>query len=562
MITQLNIFFEKNVRLIGLMDKAILSFRIQNYHLAISYSEKVVLCLNEIIEILLSNQKYLIESGIEFSEEYLISMLQGLLAAQECRDYILLADLYELQWQPFLIGIQENIIVQKNVWEQKEIEQNLILLSLKNKQLGKSVEREYRKKDLWKKDYEVEYASCGLKTIAYQKDGIKHYLHSNGCIIKEAYLLAKNWFQDSQFSYIIYGLGFGYHIKELLELDETITIKIYESNIEIITLFCCYANIANEILSDSRVELIYDPNFSYLQKEISCMDKKQTYYIHFPSLLLIKNIYYKEQLEDYFVNFSSVQNQLHQMNANFRKNISKSDGYIDELKSRFQGKDIYIVAAGPSLDKNFKQLKEAGVNSIIIAVGTVFKKLLEEKIRPDYVIIIDGFPNVYKQIEGEEQEQIPLLYLPTVYYKVVENYSGKKYLICQEGFELSEQYAKERNLNLYQSGGSVVTTALDISIQFKAKRIIFLGLDLAHTNNQAHASFTEQYQEKVDNEGLREVKDIDGNTIYTKKNLDIYRKWIENRIKNINDIQFIDATEGGAKVEGFQLAKLSDIIRN
>jgi hypothetical protein len=42
--------------------------------------------------------------------------------------------------------------------------------------------------------------------------------------------------------------------------------------------------------------------------------------------------------------------------------------------------------------------------------------------------------------------------------------------------------------------------------------------------------------------------------------LDIYRKWIEKRIKGIDNIEFIDATEGGALIEGMRVCKLVDVI--
>ena len=40
----------------------------------------------------------------------------------------------------------------------------------------------------------------------------------------------------------------------------------------------------------------------------------------------------------------------------------------------------------------------------------------------------------------------------------------------------------------------------------------------------------------------------------------MYRKWIENRIENVTEIEFIDATEGGAKVKGMQIKKLSECL--
>ena len=50
------------------------------------------------------------------------------------------------------------------------------------------------------------------------------------------------------------------------------------------------------------------------------------------------------------------------------------------------------------------------------------------------------------------------------------------------------------------------------------------------------------------------MTDIDGNEIPTSRNLNHYRLWIERRIARAKQeklpIEFIDASEGGARVEG------------
>lgn len=43
------------------------------------------------------------------------------------------------------------------------------------------------------------------------------------------------------------------------------------------------------------------------------------------------------------------------------------------------------------------------------------------------------------------------------------------------------------------------------------------------------------------------MEDIYGGKIYTENNMNAYRKWFEGTISRYTDIEFIDATEGGAK---------------
>ncbi|MDF2802122.1 MAG: uncharacterized protein K0S61_2025 [Anaerocolumna sp.] len=370
--------------------------------------------------------------------------------------------------------------------------------------------------------------------------------------------MANSWYSEDKSNYILFGLGLGYHVSELLEMDKNIKVKVYESDCNIIQLACAFSNIG-QLLKNSNVTLIYDPEFTKLSDRIEKITFDDEFVIHYPSLRNIKNKSVKEKLENYFLQYSSVKNQLRLLNGNFRKNIFCYNGLVDELKHVFEGKDLYIVAAGPSLDRNFLELKGLNKNAIIIATGTVFRKLLNAGIRPDYFIVTDANERVYAQISGLENENIPMLYLSTAYHGFAEKYQGDKYMILQKDYDKSEQYAKEKGVSLYRTGGSVSTTALDLGISLGCKRIVFLGLDLAFTNNYVHALGTSR-RELTSTDDLRQVENINGDLIYTSKSLDIYREWIENRIKTEKVIEFIDATEGGAKIKGMKIEPLLDVI--
>ena len=58
---------------------------------------------------------------------------------------------------------------------------------------------------------------------------------------------------------------------------------------------------------------------------------------------------------------------------------------------------------------------------------------------------------------------------------------------------------------------------------------------------------------------MRKVESVLGGMVYTSKTLDIYRRWIERRIENVNDIEFINAS-GGARISGMKEKSLKQII--
>ncbi|MDF2609542.1 MAG: hypothetical protein K0R92_1016 [Lachnospiraceae bacterium] len=559
MTREIDHIFNKNIELLNYSSKTILYLRLQNFKRGMTYAIHAIDMMVSVLECLLRNQSYFNENTLLVNSNSINQMLYELLNAQENSDYILLADLFEMQLNPYVISLQEVIISKEEIlFDEEQYNKNIEHISKKDITLGTLLRNLDSPMERVKDGYYIEYTSSGLKTLALQDKFGKYYLHSNGLVQKEASLLARDWFSDETTDYMIYGLGLAYHIKELLELDDSIKITVMESDINVIQLACLFSCM-KDILQSEQVKLCYDPHFNQLTTSIQNINENIKFVIHYPSLRNIKDTSIRERLEDYFISYSSVNNQLHSLNNNFKSNILLEDECIDSIKDKFFKKDLYIIAAGPSLDKNFMQLKKLSANSIILATGTVFKKLIENGIRPNYVIIIDANPEVLKQIENHETEGIPLLYLSTVYHRVPRIYSGKKYIIFQEGYQKSEEYAKKKCYHLYQTGGSVSTTALDIGIQFECKRIIFLGLDLAYTNNMDHASGTSSVNQ-VKSINLRKVTDINGSQVYTVKSLDIYRKWLERRIQGIEYIDFIDATEGGAQKSGMKIMKLSECI--
>ena len=83
-------------------------------------------------------------------------------------------------------------------------------------------------------------------------------------------------------------------------------------------------------------------------------------------------------------------------------------------------------------------------------------------------------------------------------------------MAMQEGFKHSEVMAEEKNLMLYETGGSVSTFALDFLIRFNCKRIVCMGLDLGFVDERRHAG--SQININTDYE-LRKVKSVTGDYI-------------------------------------------------
>lgn len=521
-------------------------FRKLDYRAGLLHYLKVI---DNIMKYLEQNNAANEKLKIPFEQSKLYRCLSKLEGCMEQKDYVLLSDVVGGELIHYFEMVNEYIFSNSKVNDLFfESERDYINWTADKKQLvGDS--------ELMKK-YEVEPTSDGLITLKYEDK----YLVSN-YPVDQAIELASEWMKDCKMSYIVCGLGMGYHIKQMLVIDDNVTIDVYEASKAILCIsekYGCY----RELVESARVNIIYDEDYKKLWSRIKNIEVTTGFVVYEPELVTIENVDTRDRLEDYFINYSSIRNQGRNLYYCFNKNMELGSKPVDCIGTNIEGKDVYIIGAGPSLDKNIMELKNVGENGVIISTGTVFRKLLRAGIKPNYVIITDSNSGVYRQIDGLEASDVPLLYMSTAYYRIPQEYKGDKYIIYQKGYNLSEQRAKKMSGKMYNTGGSVTTTAFDLAIQLGAKRIIGVGIDMAYTDGYDHAKDTPLVKEVGGQAGAKLVDGIDGGKVRTSNNLDIYRKWIERRIATVDSVEFINATEGGALIKGMKNKKLKDVIKN
>lgn len=376
---------------------------------------------------------------------------------------------------------------------------------------------------------------------------------------------------------VIFGLGMGYIAMAAAKREDIVEVEVYEHDINVIKAAMHYSNLA-DMLSDGKVTIVYTPRLAEFSKRLSQIsgeqDKATTIIIHRPSMMNISNEEMRLKLEDFFLHDSSVRSQQRKLSGNYIMNMQDTDAFANELREKFSGKNVLLIAGGPSLDDNLDMLEScateyivteygcegvrsyplseavSGEDYIVVCVGTVLRNLISCGIKPDYVVMIDAQPNMVRQIEGVDTSGLSLVYLPTVYYKVPKLWTGRRYMAFQKGFAQSEFEAERRSLELFESGGSVTTLALDMCLRFGCEKIVCMGMDFAYTDGKRHSSETSVVTEK---NGLRQVKSVAGGDVTTAVNLDNYRIWVERRLAARTDeerkTKLINVSRG-AYIEG------------
>lgn len=466
--------------------------------------------------------------------------------AKEEEDYVLISDYYELLLLPLLGQMLESSRQEEEkAYEENYWERNSILLRERYPVLYEKLSSLQTEDILSQGKYTIEDTTSGDKTLALKTHEKRIYFHSNVSPYKEAQKLSQALYEKCNTVYHVLGLGLGYLAEALLTVDCSSKYVIYERDLNIIKLALTYRECTKWLESD-RIKLVYDSDYSEFLRHLH----EGNALFHEPSLHNIEKQEDFQKLYDYFMTVQSAINQRQCMKENFTCNLLHQDSSVEVLKDKIKGKTVYLIAGGPSLDKTVESLKSREKHSLIVCVGTSVKKLKAAGIHPDFMIVTDPMPWMVCQIE--EQEMIPLWYLSTVFYQV-RNQVNKGYLILQEGYLPAEEYGRQQGFHLYHTGGSVTTTALDILLWMECDEIICMGMDMAYTGNQTHASGTlgTRQIDGVQEKKLQCVKGVDGKNLYAPKNLNLYRKWIENRILKEKAIRLWNVSDG-AYIQGMR----------
>lgn len=537
--------------LLNRLDEMSLAFDMQNFNrgerLFEHWSKDYGMILTEIIgrrvEI---NAGSIAATGTEAVDESVIFIeLKGLLTAMEQKDYVLMSDILRLQIRPFL--------------------QSLILPvgNLATEELAKEGDDEailditgYEYEDAGR-IYRLEPTASGLLTLSISDEMGTYYMHGNDNPYSSAKLMSMQYYDVKAEKYVVFGLGLGYHVLALCKACHgLVPIEVYETDEVIIELSRRTVDLSE--YEGKCLTIIGDPGL----EKFSLAASSGTLMIHYPSIRNIKNDILRDRMNQLFVQDSSIRNQIGEMLANFRYNAANIPDSVDLIKPAVAGKDVILVAAGPSLDRNIDVLKRlCDSDKCIICVGTAFRKLMNAGIKPDYVAFLDSSERLRAQIRGLEEVYVPALMASTATMSITRDYAGKKYIICQKGMDEAEFLASKKGYELYESGGSVATLIMDIAVHLGARRTICVGLDLAYTDSKYHADGAGRSNTIESLDGLLKVKASDGTILYTTQAMNMYREWFEEYIKRHENCktEFINATEGGVKISGMKEMALEDI---
>jgi hypothetical protein len=416
-------------------------------------------------------------------------------------------------------------------------------------------------------------------------DGRSLSVHSQYDPFNEAEKLIAQFKDVENYQHIFfYGLGLGYHIEALIKKYPGKPFTVIEPEPMILARFMELFSL--ERLTDlGLAELLLDTDSNrtaqFLSDFIASLNSK-VLLVTLPSYEQIFNAKCRffdqlfQRLLSAKVAFIQA-NRLYQekwvVNAmqNFEE-VLQTDNILC-YREVFKGQPAIIVGAGPSLNEeleNLRRIKENGL-AYIFTAGSGINPLLSAGIHPDFACSYD--PNnagkvVYHKLAAEGIDHIPLLFGSCVGPEVLREYPGPKLHFITGQDPLAPFYLKPADgSDLPRTGdGLTVTFVLMALLQrMGANPIILAGQNLSFRNQQMYARGIAYYTDKeqkryMENTASLTVESVDGGRVATTRDYQLMIADMEQLIIQSPATDFINTTQGGARIGGSRFVSLQAVI--
>ena len=411
-------------------------------------------------------------------------------------------------------------------------------------------------------------------TIKVNYNDKEIYFHSKYAPLREARKKIKNFKPKNNKQVFALGFGLGFHLNELANRKKYDKLIIVEPYISILYTAINFIDLTN-ILSNNNIRFVIDnqPNlFDVIRSDFVISLKKELSFLeHTPSLKLFENDY-----KDIYQKIrEGINYKMAELNTNIKRSREWRNNIIANLPHIFKNpkaddffgelKDIpaICVSAGPSLDKNIEQIKKAEDKALIMCVGTSLKPLLKNGIKPDIVVTMDGNKANYNHFKDIEDISDSFLFAELGnYYKIQNKWNDKQvFFSMKRNFSGWVEKLKGKYSPI-QTGGTVAHSMVDLAYKMGADPIILVGQDLAYQKEKAYASNTTYDGKNKIKQNLVEIEDIYGNMVKTSKSFLSMLIFFNNYFSKRPNRTYIDASEGGAKIENTIIMKLKDAINN
>lgn len=246
-------------------------------------------------------------------------------------------------------------------------------------------------------------------------------------------------------------------------------------------------------------------------------------------------------------------------NASF---IRRKGSAYDRYRGQGKNKACVIIGASPALKDNYRNLEaiQHDPDFILIATSSSLKFLLDHGIRPRFVFIADGAPNVAPKIDIKDKAKgITLIATTIVHPSVLKLWKGNVRFVR---VFVHDKYEKEhiritKIKDEFPGGGTQFNAAVLFAyMTLKSTILLFVGNELSYDDKY----YVDRPDEKDTHFDKYPWVNIHGGVSYTNLNFIQSKIWLENTLGIWRGV-FINATEAGILGTSKRYGKLDYIVQ-
>lgn len=221
----------------------------------------------------------------------------------------------------------------------------------------------------------------------------------------------------------------------------------------------------------------------------------------------------------------------------------------DALEGKFRGVPAIICGAGPSLSDSIDAIKQVQDRALIFGGGSALAPLSRYNIPIHFSAALDPDPPT-ERFYRQNHFETPLFYQNQVSHDLLKLHHGPKLCLGQSGsFALEDYLAEDLKLSPRDVGWNVSTFSTMAAALLGCDPIYFVGLDLCVYDEASYVAGVEGMDERLNPISL---KDREGNTVFTRPDFLMSKRWLEEFARKHPETTFINATTRGLRLEGIQ----------
>jgi hypothetical protein len=433
----------------------------------------------------------------------------------------------------------------------------------------------------------LQIAKNGSPTLTFQRgDATQVFIHSAYDPEQEAKSFVQNMDEDevAKFPHVFfYGVGLGYLVDAFLKRFPKKFFTLYEPSPEAFCHFLSVRKIDSLPLRQSKFLYIeYDPHETE-------QNASHFLYTNYEEVMFVTLPSYERAFPEAFKRFSekfvtaiktTLSNRATAMHFEKRWTINSIVNFGENLKNPcifncnkeyFRNKPAILAAAGPSLApelENLRKIKQDG-SAYIFTVGSAIKYFVNNNLMPDAAVSMDpGGANIGVFEEVIEQGlPVPIIYGTSVGHETLTWYPGPKLFMVMDKDHITPYYMPQKSKEVLPMVGDAPTiaiTTLQMMILVGFNPIILVGQNLAFLNDAYWAegikySYRDHKVQAYELDGAT-TEDTYGNQVVTNHGWIYARKIMESFILGAPGTRVLNATKGGAKIEGAPFQPLEEIM--